>query len=226
MLQERCGFPSDVDFINALEFNSIEGVDFGRRDVKIANEIYGYSKGAAMGRFKRSQKGVKMDQTTEDLVALLPPKILKHYKDIHLDIDILYVNQTAFLLAISRDIGFIHCRPMSINSTEKIKNAMKQITLDYQERGFKVILVFGDGEFEHLKDWMRGELQVNLDTCAADSHVPKVEGAIRFVKERLRSIQSETPFSRYSKRLTIEMTRRVTILINSFTRKSGVHPVM
>ena len=43
ILQERCGFPSDEDFINALECNSIEGVDFGRRDVKIANNIYGYS---------------------------------------------------------------------------------------------------------------------------------------------------------------------------------------
>ena len=56
ILQERCGFPSDEDFINALECNSIEGVDFGRRDVKIANELYGYSKGAAMGRFKTSPK--------------------------------------------------------------------------------------------------------------------------------------------------------------------------
>ena len=51
-LQERCGFPSDKDFINALECNSIESVNFGRRDVNIANKIYRYSKGAAMGRFK------------------------------------------------------------------------------------------------------------------------------------------------------------------------------
>ena len=49
ILQERCGFPSDKDFINALECNSIEGVDFGRRDVKITNNIYGYSKGSAKG---------------------------------------------------------------------------------------------------------------------------------------------------------------------------------
>ena len=44
VLQERYGFPSDVVFINALESNAIDGVDFGRRDVNIANEIYGYSK--------------------------------------------------------------------------------------------------------------------------------------------------------------------------------------
>ena len=31
-LQERCAFPSDEDFINALECNSIEGVYFGRKE--------------------------------------------------------------------------------------------------------------------------------------------------------------------------------------------------
>ena len=97
ILQEQCGFPSDKDFIHALECNSIDGVDFGRRDVNIANEIYGYSKGVAMGRFKHPRKGVKMDRTTEDIAAPVPPEIMKHYKDIYLDIDILFVNKTAFL---------------------------------------------------------------------------------------------------------------------------------
>ena len=69
-------------------------------------------------------------------------------------------------------------------------------------------------------------MQINLDPCAPDSHVPRAENAIRFVKKRLRSIQYETPFEKYPKRLKIEMTKRVTILINSFRRKSGVHPVM
>ena len=92
ILQERCGFPSDEDFINTLECNSIEGIDFDRRDVKITNKIYGYSKGATIGRFKHPQEGTKMNRTTEHVTAPLPPKIIEHYKDIHLDIDILYVN--------------------------------------------------------------------------------------------------------------------------------------
>ena len=92
ILQERCGFSSDKDFINSLECNSIEGVDFGRRDVKIANKIYGYSKGAAMGRFKYPRKWVKRDKTNADAAVSLTPKIIEHCKDIHLDIDILYVN--------------------------------------------------------------------------------------------------------------------------------------
>ena len=103
---------------------------------------------------------------------------------------------------------------------------MKQITLDYQIRGFNVVSAFGDGEFDHLKDWMRGVLHIDLGTCVADSHVHRAENAIGFMKERLRFIQCETQFNKYSERLTIEMTKLAIILINSFRRKSGVHAVM
>ena len=226
IFQERCGFLSDKDFIHTLECNFIEGVDFGRQDVNIANEIYGYSKGAAMGRFKHPRKGMKMDRTIKDIAAPVPPEIMKHYKDVHLDVDILFVNKTAFLLAISRDIGFIYCRPMSSSVTKRIQNAMKQITLDYQARGFNVATAFGNGAFRHLINWIRSELYINLTTYAANSHVPRAENAIRLVNERLRSIQCETLFRKYPKRLTIEMTKRATVRINSFRRISGVHSVM
>ena len=131
ILQEQCGFPSDEIFIHALGCNSIEGVDVGRRDVNIANTIYGYSKGAVMGRFNHLCNGVKTDRTTEDIATPVPPEITKHNKEIHLDIDILFVNKTAFLLAILWDIGFIHCRPVASSVTKQVQNALKQIALDY-----------------------------------------------------------------------------------------------
>ena len=93
-----------------------------------------------------------MDRTTEDVASPLPSKIIGHYKNIHLNIDILFIDQTSFLLAISRDIGFIHCRSVSNNITKRIQNAMKQITLDYQAKRFNVVTAFGNGEFNHLKD--------------------------------------------------------------------------
>ena len=55
---------------------------------------------------------------------------------------------------------------------------------------------------------------MDLLTCAADSHVPRAKNAIRFVKDRLVSIQSETPFTKYPRRLIIEITKRAIILIN------------
>ena len=64
--------------------------------MNIANEIYGYSKGVAMGKFKHPRKGLKMDRTTEDFATLVPSSILEHYRDIHLDIDLLLVNKIPF----------------------------------------------------------------------------------------------------------------------------------
>ena len=72
--QEQCTFPSNEDFINGLECNAIEGVNLGRKGVKIANEIYGYSKGAVYGKFKHPYKGIKIDRTTKDIAALVLPK--------------------------------------------------------------------------------------------------------------------------------------------------------
>ena len=80
--------------------------------MKIANEIYGYSKGKAMGKFKHPRKGIKMDRTTEDVATPVPPEIMEHYKNIHLDIDILFVNKIPFLLGKSRNIGFIDCKAL------------------------------------------------------------------------------------------------------------------
>ena len=113
-------------------------MDFGRRDVNIANDIYGYSKGAAMRKFKHPRKGVKMDRTTEDLAAPVPPTIMKYYSDIHLDIDILFVNKVPFLLATSRDIGFIHCKALLSKHGKRIQNGLQQIILVYQSRGSKL----------------------------------------------------------------------------------------
>ena len=100
------------------------------------------------------------------------------------------------------------------------------VNLTYQGRRFKVITTFGDSAFKHLIEWARNELHMDLVTCVANSNVPRAKNEIRFVKERLRSVQSETPFKKYPRMLTIEMMKRDIVLINSFRRKSGVHFVM
>ena len=73
---------------------------------------------------------------------------------------------------------------------------------------------------------MRHDLHVDLTPCVVDSHVPRVKIVIKFVKERLMCVQFETPFKKYPKRLTIEMVKRVTVLINLFRRKPRMHPVI
>ena len=61
---------------------------------------------------------------------------------------------------------------------KRIQNGLLQIVLDYENRGFKIITMFGDGMFEPFIDWARIELKVDLVTCAPESHVPRAENAI------------------------------------------------
>ena len=51
-----------------------------------------------MFKFKHARKGAKMDRTTEDIATPVPPTIKEHYKNMHLDIDLLFVNMILFLL--------------------------------------------------------------------------------------------------------------------------------
>ena len=98
-----------------------------------------------------------------------------------MDIDLLFVNKKPFLLAKSRDIGFILCKAMLSKYDNRVRKGLQLIVLDYQPRGFKVVSAFGDGTFEPLVNWARQDLHLDLTACAADSHEPQAENAIKFV---------------------------------------------
>ena len=88
-----------------------------------------------------------MDRTTEDVATPVPPEIMEHYKNIHLDIDLLFVSKIPFLLAKSRDIGLIHYKALLIKHDKQVQNGLWSIVLQGDLRGFKVTSTFGDGAF-------------------------------------------------------------------------------
>jgi hypothetical protein len=65
-----------------------------------------------------------------------------------------------------------------------------------------------------------------LSTCDADRHIETVERQIRFLKERIRAVWLMMPYKRIPKRFTIEMVRKVTMLINSLPKSNGIHSVL
>lgn len=51
------------------------------------------------------------------------------------------------------------------------------------------------------------EYGITLDTCDADSHEPHIKNAIKLVKERVRCFQSQMPYKKLFRRLTIELVK-------------------
>ena len=124
-----------------------------------------------------------MERVTKDIISPVPSSVLENYKNIHLDIDLLFVNEVAFFLATSRHVGFIHCRAVLLKHDKRVANALQETVKEYEQRGFKVISISGLLTFEPMKQWVKDELNITLTTCDADSHVPRAENAINFVKE-------------------------------------------
>ena len=105
-------------------------------------------------------------------------------------------------------------------------NKLISTIFNYEARGFKITLAFTNNNFNSMIELIRQELYIDLTTCTDDSHMPRAENEIKFVKKGARCVQSETLFTKYPKRLTHEMMKRVTVLINSLNGLSGVHAVM
>ena len=132
---------------------------------------------------KHPRKGHKMERVTEDTISLVPSSVLKNCKNIHLNIALLFINNVAFFLATSRYVGFIHFRVVLTKHDKRVANALRDIVKEYEHRGFNVISASGDLTFEPMKKWVKDELNITLTTCDTDSHVPRAENAIKFIKE-------------------------------------------
>ena len=94
-LQERLRSPSDVDLANAIKYNVLGTCQFSWRDIRIANKIFGPSKSAIEGKnIKRKSRMDQQDILLEDV----PPEVMSEYRNLHLDIDMIYVHESAFLI--------------------------------------------------------------------------------------------------------------------------------
>ena len=160
-----------------------------------------------------------------DIVTDIPKEILDNYEDVHLDIDIMFVNKRAYFTSISRHIGLIHCVPIASRENKRVTDAMQRIIDQYRSRGFKVTTVDGDNEFKEMDEWMTDK-SITLNTCDTNEHIPTIERTNRFLKERIRCIRMEMPFSHVPRQFLKEVVSRVTILVNSIPRKGGVHAAL
>ena len=88
----------------------------------------------------------------------------------------------------------IHCLPVMNKDNKRVSDALTTIISQYNGRGFKVVLIHGDGAFDSLKNWAMNTHKVQLTVCGADGHVPQAENAIKFIKERVRCMQCHNAF--------------------------------
>ena len=223
-VQECLCLPSDKDMADAIEKGGIQECGIDRRHIKIANIIYGPARAAVEG--KTVQRKNKMPRESSMMLSI-PPSIIERYGYVSLGIDVLHINKRPYVIAVSKHIKFIQCLGTMNKNVETFLSTIKRFKSDYMIRGFIVKTIYADRAFESCKTCL-SEQGITLMCCDTNSHVPFIERAIRFVKERVRCVRSMLPkrIKRVPARLMRELVISTVKMINSIRRKGGVHPVM
>ena len=79
---------------------------------------------------KHPRKGVQMADNTKQY-SDVPAEILNHYKEVHLDIDVMYIKKMPFLVAVSKSIGMILCTPVMNKDNKRVSDALTSILSQY-----------------------------------------------------------------------------------------------
>jgi hypothetical protein len=129
----------------------------------------------------------------------------------------MHVNGISFLISFSKHIGLIQSYCIRKNNKQKYLDGILAMIRMYRSRHpLRVVNIEADGAFEAIWQELQDEpYQVALITCDADRHVETIERQIRFVKERIRSVQMMLSYKKLPVRFLIELVSRVTMLMNS-----------
>jgi CRISPR/Cas system-associated protein endoribonuclease Cas2 len=92
--------------------------------------------------------------------------------------DVFFVDGTAFLIMLSRNMKFIMAEHTLVRTAKALAKHIERVLQVYPRAGFIVRTILMDGEFEKIKDVLP---TVECNTTTAKEHVGKAERTIREV---------------------------------------------
>ena len=144
-LQVTMGGPSTATFVEALKINVLLNCPVTPADVEGAEQIFGPDIGSLKGKTTRRNPPI-----IDSPISPVPASVLGQYRNVMLCIDIMYVNQVAMMISVSRNIKFATIEVIPNNKTAILVNGVKGIIQIYQCNGFNIEMTLMDGEFGHL----------------------------------------------------------------------------
>ena len=214
-LYRKIGRPSQAQFEHILQQNLILNCPVTVEDAKRALLIYGADSATLKGK---TTKGPSLHVPFLKPICL-PEQIMHDHKDVTLSIDCFYVQGLPFLHTISRKLKFRTVLPLEKKTKACLLAGILAVLNMYQARGFDVITIHADIQFECLVNEL---LPIRLNLTAHDDHVGEVERSIRTIKERVRADVHSMPFNRLPRLLIIELVRRSILVLNQFPALDGV----
>ena len=214
-LQAELGWPSTSTFKSIVAKNLIRNCPVTVDDISRADNIYGPPPPILQGKATRTTPS----KPSVPFVPL-PLQIQEHYRDVTLYIDFFYVNGLPFLHTKSKDIHFLTVQCGHTRNTTNIIKGLQKVFQTYHRRGFNMVAVHGDNEF-NIPRLLDTFLPIVFHIYAAGEHCGPIERSTRTVKEKCRCITHSLPFLQYTKLMVYGLVESAIYWTNAFPTKNS-----
>ena len=202
-------------FERIIKNNWIRNLPFTIEDVRRAHTIYGPSIPSLKGR-TRCRKASRIPDA--EGVIPLPKQMFEDLKNVTLCIDYYFVNGITVFHTISRKIGYRTVSFPNSRTTGSIVKELGDVCKLYNARGFRVVEVHGDKEFEKIEKEI---LPIRLRTVGTDEHVPEIERSIQTQKNEHRSVCHAMPYKCIPRMMVKELIYQGNVFLNAFGNKES-----
>ena len=176
MIQHHIGWPRTDNFKKYVEGNQLINCPITVDDINRAEAIYGKPVPLLQGKMTR----VTPSSPVKSKSLPLPSCVFEHHMEIHLYIDIFYVNGMPFFHTKSGKLNFLSVQYLSSRRLTEIINGLDIVIAKYEERGFKITDIHGDPEFD--SDILRNSFpEKNFHIYTQGEHVGIFEISIRIL---------------------------------------------
>jgi hypothetical protein len=214
-LNRRTNHIAKDKFVRVVKDNWIRNNPVTVGDVRRSHDIFGPPLPPIKSR-TRYQESQRIPDTE---IMQLPKSLYQDLQNVVLCVDFHYVNGVAVFHSISRRVDYRTVSfPLSRSKTSII-NELKQIYKIYNARGFRIIEIHADKEFEKAETDL---LPVRLRICGVDDHVPEIERSVQTQKNENRAVCFAMPYKCFPRVMVRELVKQGNEFLNAFGTKDSI----
>ena len=180
------GAITEGELIKLLGAGKIRNTRISVQDVVRAHAIWGKDLMNIKGK-TTANKGKPEVLEKDNIIT----RILQVDQTIY--VDLLYFNGKVYLLTLFQPSEYIDVRLLRGRNQEELLFSIKKALKFMKNCGFKVIQMRCDGEAAIDSEWMKTELDMDID-ISGGGDIKSAERKIRTIKERLRAFITTLPY--------------------------------